>query len=121
MRCGNAADVGGDGGDCLKLLVPLVVHGVPGQFKGRGGQLQQPVGVVRVETAIRGGPVRQVEQFLTEQLPGADEFGQLGAQFAVKEPRILGRQHGGEDTERILGQLSAIDRAEGRRDHGHGA
>ena len=117
----NAADVGGDGGDCLKLFVPVVVHGLPGELKGRGGQLQK-----RGRRRPRAGrhSALALSARASSSAPNSCRA-PMNASSCARSSRqrtaVLGGQHGGEDTERILGQFIAVDRAEGRGDHGHGA
>ena len=69
------------------------------------------------QPALGDGPVGQLQQLRREQRAGGEEPLHPRLQVRVEEPPVLGDQHGGEDPERVAGQLRGVDRPERRGHH----
>ncbi len=118
MRARHARDVGRDPGHPGQLVVPALVDRLRREREGRRRQVEEPRRVTRPSrppsatarsassSSSGGNSVRAARNRCTRCL-----------QVCGEEPPVLGDQHGGEDPERVAGQLGGVDRPERRGHH----
>ena len=118
MRARHARDVGRDAGHPGQLVVPAPGRSAPATARrppwpGRGTasrrrRARPPSATARSASSSSSGgnSVRAREEPLHPLL-----------QVRGEEPPVLGDQHGGEDPERVAGQLGGVDRPERRGHH----
>jgi hypothetical protein len=118
VRARHTRDVGGDPGHPGQLVVPGLVDRLRREREGRRGQVEEPRRICVGQSALGDGPVGQLEQLRREQRARGEEPLHPLLQVWAEEPPVLGDQHGGEDPERVAGQLGGVDRPERRGHHG---
>ena len=117
----DAANIGSHRRDRLEVVVPLVVDRFVRELERRGGEIEEAVRILALETALLRRAVGEGEEFFSEQLARADELFESCLSRFVEEATVIVREHRSEHAEGVLRELVGRDRAECGRNHRHRA